>query len=173
MRDTGLYLAQQYGLDAEYRAISGLPSRGYGESLKNIAVYSIDPGEAAFQDAYELKGRFMKTIQKGGDFQGISSPKSTAIYNYKTAIRYKDKEAVNKYLQEYANLGGTKQGFTQSIKTLHPLFGLNLEERKQFEMSLNEDDKNRVKKAIEFYGQIFLMESVEQARQSLPSRKKR
>ena len=171
MRDTGLYLAQQYGLDAEYRAISGLPSRGYGESLKNFAFYSIDPGEAAFQDAYEMKRRFMQGIQKGGDFQGISTPKSTAIYNYKTAIRYKDREAADKYLQEYADLGGTREGFDRSLQSLHPLYGLNKQEQQEFRISLGEDDRVRLDRAIEFYNQNFAKAMVKEDRSALPIRK--
>lgn len=168
IRDMGLYLAQQYGLDAEYRSVAGLPNRGYSESLKNVVAYSVDPGEAAFQDTYEIKGRFMKSIQKGGDFQAIATPKSTAIYNYKTAIRYKDKVAAEKYLREYANLGGTRKSFDQSLASLHPLYGLNRQEQKQFMDSLSEDERIRVERAIKFYTDNFI--NLKEDRETLPFR---
>src|SRR3990167_5836661 len=102
-----------------------------------------------------MKRRFMQGIQKGGDFQAIATPKSTAIYNYKTAIRYKDKEAAEKYLLEYANLGGTREGFKSSLGSLDPMSGLNSKEEKQFRESLSEDDRVRLDRAIKFYKTSF------------------
>ena len=118
-----------------------------------------------------MKRRFMQGIQKGGDFQGISTPKSTAIYNYKTAIRYKDREAADKYLQEYADLGGTREGFDRSLQSLHPLYGLNKQEQQEFRISLGEDDRVRLDRAIEFYNQNFAKAMVKEDRSALPIRK--
>ncbi|RPI52709.1 MAG: hypothetical protein EHM49_05185, partial [Deltaproteobacteria bacterium] len=148
IRDRGFYLARSLGLENEYREIAGLPSKGYGESLKNFFLYSADPNQGAYYDIQEVKKRWLQEQGKGAEGFWLT-PKGNALYNLKLAIRYQDLEAVNKYMYEYYTLGGTAQGKKESLERMHPLSGLSPKERGMFLSSLSESQAKRLEKAIE------------------------
>jgi len=150
IRDRGLYLSRSLGLDNEYKAIAGLPSKGYQESLKNFFVYTADPGQGAYADIQETKRRWLKEQGKGAEGFWLT-PKGNALYNLKLAIRYKDEEATNKYMYEYFTLGGTAKGIEESLDRMNPLSGLSKRDRSLFEQSLSSGQIKRLEKAMEFY----------------------
>jgi hypothetical protein len=157
IRDKGLYLAEQLGLGDEYKAIAGLPSRPYLQNLKqNLAAYTYDPNQSAYYEIQDLKHDYLKKIGKEGNYSGTITPRSQALYNYKLAIRYEDKEAAQRYLKEYAVLGGTAQGLQTSLSNMEPLHGLSTAEKTAFLRSLTEDERRRWKQAEQFYGQVLL-----------------
>jgi hypothetical protein len=155
IRDKGLYLAKSFGLENEYKAVAGLPSEGYARSVKNAFVYSIDPGEAAYRDAYDIKSDFMKKIGKTSEGFWLT-PKGDALYNTKLAIKYNDKKALNKYLREYARLGGTPKGMAESIKAMHPLAGIDKQYLPAFIQSLKPEENKRLGQAIQWYEKTML-----------------
>lgn len=123
VRDRGLELARTFGLEAEYRALLGLPSRPYAESWRDVLLYRVDPREAAYFDILDEKRRFLKKIGKWGEYGGLISPRSNALYNLRQAVRYQDKDAFERYLAEYENLGGTVRGLATSIRNLSRVTG--------------------------------------------------
>lgn len=175
VRDRGLHLARALGLENEYTAVAGLPSRGYANSFELMLYYKSDPGESAYYSTLNEKIRYLKKIGKfrsfGGDpFDGRSS----ALYNFKLSVRYGDKDAAEKYLAEYAALGGTKQGLATSIRNLEPLSGLNAEDERRFRNSLNADDKENLAAAIKFYEDVLSdRATVETAKRGLPNVKRK
>ena len=157
IRDRGLYLAEQLGLGDEYKAIAGLPSRPYLQNLKqNIATYTYDPNQSAYYEIQDLKHDFLKKIGKEGNYSGTITPRSQALYNYKLAIRFEDKEAAQRYLKEYAVLGGTAQGLQTSLANMEPLHGLSIAEKAGFLRSLADDEKQQWKQAVQFYSEVLL-----------------
>lgn len=154
IRDRGLYLAKSFALDNEYKSIVGLPSRGYARSLTNLFMYEVDPGETEYSNAFVLKNQFLKKIGKETESFYLSD-KASYIYNVKLAIRYGDEDAFVKYLEKYKQAGGTLKGLRQSIKQMHPLYGLKLKEKNQFYDSLSEEDGDRVDRAIDFYERVI------------------
>lgn len=150
IRDRGLYLSRSLGLENEYKAIAGLPSKGYQDSLKNFFIYSADPGQGAYADIQETKRRWLKEQGKGAEGFWLT-PKGNALYNLKLAIRYEDLEATNKYMYEYFTLGGTAKGIEESLNRMNPLSGLSKRDRNLFEQSLSSEQVKRLKKAMEFY----------------------
>ena len=150
IRDRGLYLSRSLGLEGEYKAIAGLPSKGYQESLKNFFVYTADPGQGAYADIQDTKRRWLKEQGKGAEGFWLT-PKGNALYNLKLAIRYKDEEALRKYMYEYFTLGGTAKGIEESLDRMNPLSGLSKRDRSLFEQSLSSDQVKRLEKAMEFY----------------------
>jgi hypothetical protein len=152
IRDLGVYLAKQIGLENEYKQVMGLPTRGYGQSGENTFLYSVDPRESAYYSILDEKQRFQKQVGKYQE--GYSeSARSNALYNLKLAMRYGDKRATQKYLEEYVMLGGTAQGMERSLKALDPLYGLG-DNKKKFIGSLKGDQLNQLKMAEEFYQDI-------------------
>lgn len=150
IRDRGLYLAESLGLGEEYKNLMGLPHKPYSETAKNIFVYQSDPGQAAYSDIYEQKQSFLRKLGKGSEGFWVT-PKGLALYNYKLAVKYQDKQAAQKYLLEYVTKGGDANGLRASIQAMHPLAGMNKQEQQAFMQTLNKDDKRRMAQAIQFY----------------------
>ncbi|MCR4293616.1 MAG: hypothetical protein NUV76_12155 [Candidatus Kuenenia sp.] len=155
IRNTGLYLAQSLGLENEYKALMGLPSKKYTESLPQLFYYKIDPYEAAYSDIYNEKRRFLEKIGKGSEGSFIT-PRGDALYNLKLAVRYKDTKAAKDYMMKYFSLGGTVDGIGKSFENLSPLAGLTNIEQKAFIKLLNEDDSKNLIKAFIFYDRVLL-----------------
>jgi hypothetical protein len=152
IRDIGVYLAKQIGIENEYKEVMGLPTRGYGKTAEGAVWYSIEPKESAYYAILDEKQRFQKKVGKYQE--GYSeSARSNALYNLKLAMRYGDKKATDKYLQKYVELGGNAKGFDRSMKSLDPLYGLGKNE-KAFVESLNPEQKKQLKMAQEFYEEI-------------------
>lgn len=155
IRDPGLELARTFGLEAEYRALLGLPSRPYAESWRDVFLYRVDPREAAYFDILDEKRRFLKKIGKWGEYGGLISPRSNALYNVRQALRYQDRDALIRYLSEYVNLGGTAQGLATSIRNLSPAHGLTAEEAKRFvEEWLDDEGRRKLRLAMEYYDEL-------------------
>ena len=154
IRDRGLHIAQSLGLDNEYRAVMKLPSKPYGKTLRDLVTYTADPELTAYYNVLDEKYRFLKKLNKQSTGSFIS-PKSNALYNFKQALYYKDKEAAMRYLQEYFDLGGTDKGLQQSLESKHPLYGLNNEEAVAFGDTLDQEQILDLEKAIEHYKKVY------------------
>ncbi len=154
MRDRGYYLAQSVGLENEYKEVAGLPSEGYEKSLAQFFVYRADPGQNAYSDILQEKSRFLEKIGKSSEGAFIS-PKSNALYNLRLAIRYKDTNAKEKFMEEYLSLNGTPEGVRDSLKRMHPLGGLSKRDARDFTETLDAEDKDKLAKAIHFHENVL------------------
>lgn len=154
IHDRSDYLAKSFGLEHEFRALTGRPSRPYPETLSQLYEYKSDPEQVAYYYIQDEKRRYLKKIGKGGEGT-FTSPRSEALRNLKLALRYKDAEAAEKYLLEYAALGGTREGFERSIESMHPLYGLNKEEKVEFVKSLRVVDQEQLLRAVKYYEDVF------------------
>jgi hypothetical protein len=164
IRDRTLYVMQQFGLENEWKAVAGLPSRDYKESLKNLFAYSVDPLEAAYSEAYELKRDYLK--RQGKISEGFFlTPKGSAMYNAKLALRYEDSWAFKKYLKEYAALylngGGDiskiDDAIEKSLTSMDPLYGMSKADQAGFVMQLNAEEKETIVKAYKFYNDLLTL----------------
>jgi len=156
VRDRILHLMRSFGLENEYKALADLPRRPYMESLSKMFIYETDPLEAAYYDIMSLKIEFLKKRGKHGEGFWIT-PKSTALYNAKRALRYGDEESFNKYMDEYyAFPDSSLEGEIRSFNSLDPLHGLKGGfEEQEFEDSLNDRDRMKLVKAYKYYDQIM------------------
>ena len=154
IRDRWEHLADSLALGEEYRQLAGKPVRPYGESLSQFFAYKADPSQSSYYDIQEEKRRYMKKIGKLGEGYFIT-PKGNALYNFKLAVRYKDRQAAVKYLTEYAALGGTKEGLQRSMQSMHPLYGLNRQEQIAFVQSLRPEDQERLIQAMQYYETVL------------------
>jgi hypothetical protein len=153
IRNRKLHIARSLGLENEYKAIAGLPSRPYGESAWNLLTYKIHPGEAAMGDVYELKRKYMESIGKSGS--GFwQSPKGNAIYNLKLAIKLEDKDAANKYFDEYMSYGGTPSNIYKSFNSMNPIYGIKDEDMPGFLEYIGPEGKERLTQALDYFIEI-------------------
>ena len=70
-------------------------------------------------------------------------------------MRYKDKAAIKRYIQEYAKLDGTAQGLKNSLKAMNPLSNLSAKEKKEFLEWLSDDDKKFLRQAMKYYRELL------------------
>jgi hypothetical protein len=171
IRDRGIYLARQLDLDEEYKAIAGIPQGKYSETVGSIFYYSYDPLESAYHEINSLKRDYLKqfgTVGQGFDL----TPRGNALYNWKLAIRYGDKQAEKKYADEYEKyhlleFGATPkskkeiaEGIWSGIKTsllnMSPLAGMSKTQAIGFVEQLKPDEVQTLLKAIKFYNDVLL-----------------
>ena len=160
IRDRKAFLARQFTLIDEYKALFDIPSEGYATSLKKAIVSEADPQRAAYNDVVSRKYEYLKKIGKPPGSSPYT-PKSNALYNLKNAVRYKNPRQAAKYYIEYRSFGGTNETFDNSIERLNPLNGIistsnSIEAKKQaagFLLYLGRDNKDKLQDALEYYKQ--------------------
>ena len=166
IRDWGEYLAGIYDLDEEYRAIKGVPSRGYlGDRVSKSMFYYAEPGQAQYYATRDDKSKWMRdTLGRKGGYASTSD-RTEALFNFKLATRFGDQKAADKYLAEYHQLGGTKDGLKQSLRSMHPLSGLSVPDEMEFLMQLTEKESHDLDKAEQFfYRELLTPEQAEDVR---------
>ena len=158
IRDRWEHFFNSLGVAEEYKMLTGKPTRGFGEYVKGAFIYHYDEKESAYYEILDVKREY-----QGDEDGSIYKPtdKSNAIYYMKTAIRYKDKKAALKYLEKYFENGGTAKGITQSIAMLNPMYGYTsedtLEKGEAFVKSLSDDEKDKLKIAMNYYEQDLML----------------
>jgi len=162
IRDKWQHFFNSLGVDDIYSEVTGKPTRGVGEIIKGGFVYNYDYQESAYYEILDIKRNY-----QGSNDNTIygTDAKSNALYYMKTAIRYNDKKAALKYLDEYFENGGTGKGIKQSFATLNPMYGYtskdNIEKGNAFVASLTDEEKEKLKIAQDFYEkELMLPESV-------------
>lgn len=167
IRDRSQFLAQSLGLADEYKAVAGVPSEGYASSIPKFFLYESDPLQASYGDIQDEKRRFLEKIGKG--YEGfILTPKGNALYNVKLAIRYADEQAMDKYMEQYAELGGTAKGLKESLKLMQPMSGLSKKEQGAFIASLDNEGLEKLDRAMRFYGEVLLGERAQKKQEARP-----
>ena len=150
IRDTKKYLAQSFGLSYPYKLATG-ESHSTMDELTNFLLYSSDPDEAAYFYSLDKVRQYQERVLKKR-FEGFAtSERGRVLQRLKTALRYKDKEAVRRCLKEYAKLDGTKQGLKSSMQHMNPLYGLSVNDKKKFLRWLTPDDRKYLRKAERYF----------------------
>ncbi len=155
IRDRTQYLARQFTLIDEYKALFDIPSEGYATSLKKAIVSEVDPQRAAYNDVISRKYEYLKKIGKPPG-SSPNTPKSNALYNLKNAIRYNNPKQAAKYYIEYRGHGGTNETLDDSIDRLNPLNGFPKDDPMQaglFLKYLGKDGRDKLRDALEYYKQ--------------------
>jgi hypothetical protein len=150
MRDRWRNAASSVGLEKEYDVVAGKPRRPYFTNIEDAALYKSDPEEQAYYYMLNEKQKFQK---KKGEESTLFfyTKKSNALYNWKLARKYGDKESMKKYIKEYFKLGGTVDGIEKSLSYMDPLYGIKDEDKLEFVKSLTKEDKAKMKLAMKYY----------------------
>jgi hypothetical protein len=152
IRDKWDHFFNSWGVADVYRHATGKPTRGVGHTIENAFLYKYDYKESAYYEIQDRKREFQN--KKSSTIYGVDD-KSNALYYMKLAVRYNDKKAALKYLDQYFENGGTGRGITQSFATLNPMYGFTgkdtIEKGKLFVKSLDDNEKQKLKIALKYY----------------------
>jgi hypoxanthine-guanine phosphoribosyltransferase len=157
IRDRGQYLARSFALGPEYDLLNKIPSKGYVGSFLELFVYTIDEREAAYNDIISEKYRFLENnkLETGAGKTLTYSDKSNALYNYKKAIKYGDRDLADYWIGRYAELGGTRKGLKISLASLSPAYQVPKGRWGEFVRSLNSEDRDKLRQAVEYYNDVI------------------
>ena len=158
IRDKWQHFFNSFGVDDVYNEITGKPTRGIGEILKGSVVYDYNYKESAYYEILDIKRKYQGKTDN--TIYGTDA-KSNALYYMKTAVRYKDKDAALKYLDEFFENGGTAKGIKQSFATLNPMHGFTskdtVKKGEAFIASLSADEKEKLKIAQDYYEKDLML----------------
>jgi hypothetical protein len=157
IHDRWRHTFQTLNLENEYDALADKPSPGYARSWTESLVYRRDPGEMAFSEAQGIAYDWLERV-KGQEGGGFSSPRSEALRDYRLGLRYGDRDAADKALLRYEELGGTERGLQQSIKRQHPLGPIAKKDRAAFLDSLTDEQLETFADAEEYWRRTYLPE---------------
>ncbi|MBQ3457316.1 MAG: hypothetical protein IJG36_12830, partial [Synergistaceae bacterium] len=114
IRDPAEYIARSFGMSWPYKAITGKPHDNMQE-LTRLFVYSQDEDEAAYWQTLDRVRQFQNQVLDR-HFDGFASTaRGRILQNIKKALRFNDREAVRRFLREYTQANGTKQGLKASM----------------------------------------------------------
>jgi len=159
IRNKSEHLADAFGVAAEYRYLAQLPTRGSADYASRFFANNIDPEEATYNDVRGLKIKFLgkKGKPPGG---GVPTPMSNALYYFKTAVRFGDKRAAAHWLKRFSaeaersGRGDTEEKLRNAMESLHPLDGMNLDDREEFTAGLSGADQVRLRRALRFWAKL-------------------
>jgi len=154
IRNNWDYVFKQFSLEIFSRRAMGLPTKSLADDFTQKLWYNVDPGESAYFHVRNLVNNFMEQQGEKGHRSAIND-KSDALYNFKTALKYSDLKAADKYLNKYADEGGTWEGISASIQMSEPTGGLPKKYRNMFYSSLTADDKKKLDTASKWYRKTF------------------
>ena len=155
-RDPWRNLFQTVSLENEYDMAQGLPTRGYGRSWQEAVIYRRDPGEIAYNEGRGIAYDWLQR-EKGQSFEGgFSTPRGNAMRDYRTALRYGDREAAAKALDEMVKLGVDAGDFSAMVKRAAPLGPIPKKDQAAFIAQLTEDERQTMVRAQEWYNATFL-----------------
>ena len=154
IRDKTEHALRILSLDMPWRWLTGKPVRGVKDDALSVLVYSNDPAERSYWNVKRMTYDYLDRV-------GIEKPsieptkKSSALYYYKQAKRFKDEKAAEKYLKRYIELGGTFKGLKRSFKMTAPLGGLTRKQRYPFLKTLSPEEKGQVEMAEEWFNKYM------------------
>ena len=157
IQDSKKYIAQAFGLNWPYKAISGEPHSNWDE-FRNLFVYSAEADEAAYFYSLDKVREFQERIL-GKSFNGFATSKRGQILRkLKTALRLHDKKTAREAILEYKKIAGNKkdsskieQGLKTSLNSMNPLYGLGEDEKKKFMRWLDAEDKKYLQRAERYF----------------------
>ncbi len=158
IKDFGYHVAQGLGLDPVYNLMLGKPHRSFGEVLQRMIAYKQFEGQGAY---YDIRREVREYLRAQGVAQGawISEPnaRNQALMYLRLALVYEDAAALEKYMREYLNAGGTIDGIRTSLRNMDPLYGLKAQRKKDFaENWLDEEGRRRLLMAERYYNEVVL-----------------
>lgn len=159
IRDTGEYVTQSLlGRTAQtvYQHATGMPSPSKVDSAKKALYYEQNTKEAAY---YRLQNDINDFLDEKSVERESTKPtkKMNALYYYKKAIRIGDKEAAEKYWNNYRAAGGSIKSLNASLKKSAPMSSFDrlrtvskAEKRKLKQEFVKSYDQDIVKMADEY-----------------------
>ena len=155
-RDPWRNVLGSFSLDNEYDWAMDKPSRGYIRSWQDAVVYRRDPGEIAYNEARGLAYGWLERVKGQSGSSSFTTPRSEALRDYRTALKFDDPDAADKALDRMIELGVDDKDLSASIKRAAPLGPIAKKDRAQFIDELTDDELDTFTKAEEWYTQTFI-----------------
>jgi len=153
IRDSKEHALRMLSMDKIYRYLTKKPLRGAKE-LTGLIIYDTDPGEAAY---YAMRQRIYDFL----DDKEIDSPsgeptkRSNALYYYKQSLKLKNDKLAKYWHDKYMQLGGSEKGEKLSVQKGEVLSALPKKVREEWLKSLDEEDKEVLKMANDWYAKTY------------------
>ena len=155
IRDKWQHLMRLFSVEHEYDLIFDRPSRGFGRSLVEAVAYRRDARETAYGRMKGLSYDWLRR-ERGQIGPGYQSPRSKALYNWRLAKRFDDREAERAAMRRMRDLGITNANIRSSIRNAHPLGGLSKKDRAVFIRTLSRREREVLKDAIAWYTETYI-----------------
>jgi hypothetical protein len=160
IRDRKEHMARLFSLDGLYRMVTSKPSPPVSTempwSLLDMGVtYRTDPNEAAY---WHVRGKVAEYAKSKGKEEGsVADPteRQNALYYFKKATQWGDKDSAKYWLSEYQRLGGTEKGMTQSLRLSHPLGAMGRKYWDEYRATLSAEEKAELEQAEQWYERVF------------------
>ncbi|WP_017182296.1 hypothetical protein [Sphingobium xenophagum] len=154
-RDPWRNALSAFSLENEYDAAMEKPSRGYARSWQEAVLYRRDPGEIAYNEARGIAYAWLEDVKGQSGSSSFSTPRSEALRDYRTALRFGDQSAADKAIDEMIALGMNDKDLAGSIKRAAPLGPIAKKDRAEFVAGLTDQEVETFAKAEEWYGRTF------------------
>lgn len=158
IKDRWRHVFSTFSVEHEYDALMGKPSRGYGRSWEESVVYRRDPGEMAYDEAKGVAYDWLERVKGQSSTGSQVSPRSSALRDYRLAIKFGDEKAAEKALEAYYSFEGNDDGLEASIKRQHPLGPIAKKDRDDFLDSLTPEQLETFSLAEQWYEETYLDE---------------
>ena len=153
IKDPAEYVARSFALQWPYKFIRGIPL-SHAQEFSNVFLYTSNADEAAYWQTLDKVRDFQASVLDK-HFDGFASTqRGRILQRVKQALRFNDGEAVRRFLREYEQADGTKQGLKASMKAMDPLHGLSEKEKAQFLRWLTPSDRKYLRKAQRYFHQL-------------------
>jgi len=121
-----------------------------------LLTYSVDPGEASYYLSRDIANDWGKKNLGKEEYSGAGniSEKGNALYYFKRASQWGDRERASYWFAEYLRLGGKARAIKGTIERGHPLGSIPPAKRGRFMASLNAKDKEIISDAISWYKRL-------------------
>lgn len=155
IRNIPRYTAQTFNLGWWYDLLAGEPHSHFLNIASSLFNTAKADGSSSYHYIIGRKREFQEKFlgKSSGGFS--SSTTGEQLRKARASLRYDDFEKTKESLRAYFQAGGTRQGLKQSISMLAPLSGLNDAQKKQFVKWLSEEDKEHLKRAMQYYKNVI------------------
>lgn len=155
IRDRWAYFFQSLALGTPYNELAGLPSRGFAAEMAGALFQKRDPGEIAYNRMLGLGYDWLEKEKGQGGIRGGYTERSNAVYFWKQAQKWGDKDAERVQFQRMRDLGMTRKDIVNAIKRAHPLGMIALKDRGRFLRSLEAKDRESLNRAVQWYRRTY------------------
>jgi len=155
VRDSKAHIARMVSMGSIYDYLAKHPQRPGTWTLKALATYTTDPGEAAYMTAKSVVADKLKemNVERPG---AEPTAKSNALYYWKQSIRFKNPKLEEYWRGKYIELGGKTQYFDTGLRNTSPYNGVSKANRGQFESLLTPAEKDIMQRADDWYRKTYI-----------------
>lgn len=156
IKDGKRHVARLFSVENEYDWLADRPTRGYMSSIEQAVVTKRDPEENAYNRSRGLAYDWLRKEKGTEGSSNIQSPRSKALYDWRLAKKFRDREAERNARRDMYRLGMSEKDIEVSVKRAHPLGMIPENARNKFIETLTATERRQLRRAIQWYAKTFL-----------------